>query len=587
MARFPIPDEALRQHIAILGKTGSGKSNAAKTAVEILLARGERVCAIDPTGTWWGLRLRDDGKKPSPWPVVIFGGEHADLPLGPNHGAAVAEAIGTSSTPAVIDTRLMTVGERTRFFTAFAEALLRKNQGPLHLVIDEAHVFAPQGRVADPASGQMLHAANNLVSLGRGIGLRIILISQRPAKLHKDALTQVETLVAMRLIAPQDRRAIDDWIGEWADPAQGKELVASLPSMATGDAWIWAPEIGLLERAHFPLAATFDSGRPAGDRGAAPHLAPIDVDAIAAQLDTIAVEALANDPTRLRKRIAELERQVKAKGVDPAAITAAEARGAERERKALPAQIAAVERQVRDAIETEIMARVGSIEGVADGLVGLTKQLREEAKVLAMAVGRARRAAPIPASNASSTIERPAPPAKVAPRLAPPTPRAPSVPGDRPLTGPQTQLLKALAWWKAMGHDAPTRVQLAAIAGWKPKGSNLRNRLSELSSADLVTYRETGRVALTAAGEAAAPEPDTGMTLLESIRAVLTGPQLSLFDALVAVPGHGMTRADLAASVGWEPSGSNLRNRLSELSSLELVEYPSRGEVALQGWVTE
>jgi hypothetical protein len=206
-----------------------------------------------------GLRLNANGK-PSKYPVVIFGGLHADVPIG-RPRRAIAEVVATSSTPAVIDTRLMTVGERTQFFTAFAQTLLRKNRGPLRLVIDEAHVFAPQGRVADPRSGEMLHAANNLVSLGRSIGLRIMMISQRPAKLHKDSLTQVETLVAMRVIAPQDRKAIEEWIGEWADKEQGKEIVASLPSLPTGDAWIWSPEIGFLERKHFPLARTYDSGK--------------------------------------------------------------------------------------------------------------------------------------------------------------------------------------------------------------------------------------------------------------------------------------------------------------------------------------
>ena len=53
-----------------------------------------------------------------------------------------------------------------------------------------------------------------------------MLISQRPAKLHKDSLTQVETLVAMRLIAPQDRDAVSDWIADQADKDQGKEIVA-------------------------------------------------------------------------------------------------------------------------------------------------------------------------------------------------------------------------------------------------------------------------------------------------------------------------------------------------------------------------
>src|SRR5690242_9599524 len=80
------PAEALSHHIAILGKTGSGKTTTAKGFAEDLLDAGKRVCAICPTGVWWGLRLLADGKTPG-YPVVIFGGQHADVPLGENSGA--------------------------------------------------------------------------------------------------------------------------------------------------------------------------------------------------------------------------------------------------------------------------------------------------------------------------------------------------------------------------------------------------------------------------------------------------------------------------------------------------------------------
>ena len=57
-----IPKAALNQHIAILGKTGSGKTFAAKGIVEHLLDEGRQVCVLDPTGAWWGMRLGADGK---------------------------------------------------------------------------------------------------------------------------------------------------------------------------------------------------------------------------------------------------------------------------------------------------------------------------------------------------------------------------------------------------------------------------------------------------------------------------------------------------------------------------------------------
>jgi hypothetical protein len=124
-------------------------------------------------------------------------------------------------------------------------------------------------------------------------GLRIMLISQRPAKLHKDSLTQVETLIAMRLIAPQDRAAVEDWIGEWADPKQGREVIASslpsLPSLPRGTGWVWAPELDLLSRMAFPLIATFDSSST--PEHGEPAKSPVDLStiAIAALRDALAV----------------------------------------------------------------------------------------------------------------------------------------------------------------------------------------------------------------------------------------------------------------------------------------------------------
>jgi hypothetical protein len=589
----PIPNEALSHHLAFLGKTGSGKSNAAKVIVENALDAGERVCVLDPTGSWWGLRLNRSGK-PSKYPVVIFGGLHADVQIGREHGAAVAEVVATSSTPAVIDTRLMTVGERTQFFTDFAQTLLRKNRGPLRLVIDEAHVFAPQGRVADPRSGEMLHAANNLVSLGRSIGLRIMMISQRPAKLHKDSLTQVETLVAMRVIAPQDRKAIEEWIGEWADKDQGKEIMGSLPSLKTGDAWVWSPEIGFLERVSFPLARTYDSGKaPTGDE-AGPELKPLDLTAVSELLDKAAAELKANDPRHLKAEVARLQREL------AAATKAAPADSADH------GQIAAREKTI-DLQRRRIADLESAIDTMNDRMNEVWSRFSvpvadmQEAQNVCFAV-RNRILAPSPRKGATAAESRAkagaeAPPTEtggVEPVSRPAGGRSPvsgrgpggvaAVPGEAErLTGPQRHLLEALAWWALMGHDAPTRTQLAAKAGWTPKGSNLRNRLSELSQLGLVEYPRTGHVQLTSAGTTAAPAPDTGQTLIESIEAVLTGPQRQIFDKLRS--GDVWTRLDLANAIGWEPAGSNLRNRLSELSQLELVEYPAKGEVQLQEWV--
>ena len=55
-----LPLAALDKHVAIVGTSGAGKTYAAKSWVERLLAAGARVCVVDPFEVWWGLRASAD-----------------------------------------------------------------------------------------------------------------------------------------------------------------------------------------------------------------------------------------------------------------------------------------------------------------------------------------------------------------------------------------------------------------------------------------------------------------------------------------------------------------------------------------------
>ncbi len=308
-----IPAAALAQHIAVLGKTGSGKSYCVKGIVESLLAAGKRVGIIDPTSAWWGLRSSSDGKSPG-FPILVLGGDHGDLPLPALGGAAVARLLVEQGVNLVADTSHLTVGESARWFIDFASTLYRANRSPLHLVIDEAHNFAPQGKVPDPDTGKMLHAANKLASGGRSRGIRLTMITQRPAKLHKDSLTCADTLIAMRVLAPQDREAVQDWIKGCGDLVAGKQVLDSLAQLQRGEGWVWYPEGGHLQRTKFPPIKTFDSSATPTDGHtikAPKGAADIDMTEIKAALADAVREAEANDPKLLRKRIADLEREHK------------------------------------------------------------------------------------------------------------------------------------------------------------------------------------------------------------------------------------------------------------------------------------
>jgi energy-coupling factor transporter ATP-binding protein EcfA2 len=59
----------LDQHVGIVGRTGSGKTFLAKLLAETILQMGRRLCVLDPTDAWHGLRSSADGKKPG-FPVI-------------------------------------------------------------------------------------------------------------------------------------------------------------------------------------------------------------------------------------------------------------------------------------------------------------------------------------------------------------------------------------------------------------------------------------------------------------------------------------------------------------------------------------
>lgn len=302
--------KVLESHIAIVGKTGSGKTITAKGIVEHLLRNRERVCIIDPVSAWWGLRSDTDGLHGG-FPVVIFGGPRGDIPIGGSHGSAVAEIVANSDTPTIIDLKLMSVKDRTQFFIDFAVTIMQKNEGVLHMVIDEAHLFAPKGKVNSPKAGEMLSETNNLVTGGRGVGFRFLMITQRPAKLHNDCLASIETLVAQRLTLGADRDAVKTWIDDCASAAQGREVLASLPMLETGEGWVWSPGENLLKRTTFPMITTFDSSNPKNLRRSNVKLSSINIPEIRVKLEKAAGDVVNDDPVQLKRLLRERDNTIR------------------------------------------------------------------------------------------------------------------------------------------------------------------------------------------------------------------------------------------------------------------------------------
>jgi hypothetical protein len=575
-----IPTGALSQHVIVLGKTRSGKSSVMRLLVEQLLDDGKPVCIIDPKGDWWGLKSSATGKSAG-YPVIIFGGAHADVPLNPRAGAPIAELIATGNRPCIIDLKGWMVGDRTRFFIDFASTLFRHTRGPRWLIIDEVHNFAPQGKVLDPDAGKMLHWTNRLINEGSGLGLTLISASQRPQKVHKDFVTANETLIAMRVIHPLDRGAVADWIKGCPDVALGAEVLGSLASMVRGEGWVWSPEINFgPKRIRFSRFRTYDSfAAPVTE--ATTKLsgwASVDLDEVKSKLATFVEEAQANDPKLLKAEIVKLRAALAtAKQVPVVLVTDI----ADAEQRGYAAGYTEAVELVQlmvphwESITERVKRAWQDMSGALLDLIDNAPKLREPTGPPP--------AAPLTEGMVRKGGRNPVP-SQVTTRPPPPEPLKPAV----GLSAPQQRLLDAIAWWNAIGHPTPSRAQVALVASYKPNTGTFNTYMSSLVTAELIDYPTSGRIVLTAAGARIARAPDQRpdhIELMSRLGAVLSGPQMTFMKVLAGRFPQPISREDLGLATAYQVNTGTFNTYLSSLKTLGLIAYPKAGEVIAVEWL--
>lgn len=307
-----LPLDAITETFAILARRGSGKTYLGNVLAEEIITAGYPAIIIDPLGVWWGLRSSANGEGEG-LPVVIFGGEHADVPLDERSGELVADVIVSERISAIIDLSLLSKSASRRFLEKFVAHLYRINREPAMVLVDEADSFAPQTRLSQDGMA-LLGAMEDLVRRGRVRGLGVTLITQRPAVLHKDVLTQAGVLIAMRMSGPRDVAAIDEWIRLHAEEEEARTLKKSLPSLTVGTAWVWAPgypqelvQVKVRKRTTFDSSSTPKVGQ---SRLVPKKMAQIDLVALGDQIASAAEEAEANDPKVLQARVKALQAEV-------------------------------------------------------------------------------------------------------------------------------------------------------------------------------------------------------------------------------------------------------------------------------------
>lgn len=560
-----LPIDAITQTFAILGKRGRGKTNTAVVLAEELIRSGLPVVVCDTVGAWWGLRSSADGKAPG-LDVVVFGGDHGDVPLDEAAGKLIADVILEHRISAVVDTSILSKAGARRFLTAFVTEIYHRNREPLHVIFDEADELAPQRPGAEGI--KLLGAMEDFVRRGRLRGLGCTLVTQRPAVLHKDVLTQAEVLVSMGMTGPRDVAAINEWVQLHADDGQAKVVRDSLASLPVGTGWVWSPEwLGILQRVEFRQRTTFDSSATpkVGQVRVLPTArAKIDLAQLGEQIAAMAEKQKADDPVELRRTIARLEKQLREQ---PAGA---------------PVEQEVVKFVEVPVITAEHLAEVAALRGQFNELVKPLAQLGFDMVDTVSRIEEAiRRATPKVAGaehKAAVVVSRPASkPSVTAPRPAVALPVVAE--GDVELTGPERRILAALAPFGTRSHK-----QLAVLAGYKPSSSGFKNPLAHLRATGLAQGGGEA-IVITDAGYAALGDYEplpTGRALVDHWLSKLTGPEARILSALIDAYPTPVTAQDLAERTGYAHTSSGFKNPLAKLRSHQLAMGGGSGIVAAQ-----
>ncbi len=549
----------------VLAVRGAGKTNASRLMAEQMFDAGYPFVAIDPVGSWYGLRAGRDGTSRGGLPVFIFGGKHGDVPLTRESGDLVADVIVDQRLACVVDlTEFNTEADKKYFLLKFATRLFKRNTEPLHLFLEEADDYIPQKPMRDEL--HLKRAWENIVRRGRSRGLGMTLITQRSAVVNKDVLTQVENLFVLRTTGPQDIKAVSEWVKYHAVDSS---MLESLSSLEDGEAWIWSPHLlKEFKRFRFNLSQTFDSGAtPKGKKGRlVATLLDVDVGKLKGRILETIESAAQNDPARLRAQIAKLK----------AELHSVEKQLERKSTKVVPAKDLKLKLKLPDL--TSVSKEIDKLRQVTASVESSVMKLHEAVLSNERSVeGAVKKLAPEKGQGVDTlfpppVVHKPTPAARAVEQMKASMRRADE--GVK-LDKPARAIINVLA---LVAPKAVSTTYLAIMTGYSVKSSSMANALGALRSQGLAEGPGSA-IAITEKGVTLYPATEKlpeGEALLVWWKNKLDKASREIlqvfYDAGPRPAGGGITKEDVAERSGYSATSSSVANALGKLRSLELID---------------
>jgi len=187
--------ELVTGRTAVIGQSGSGKSWTVGVICEQLCRLNLGFCVVDPEGEYFSLREKFQLLWLGKVPPADLDAEGVDL-------ERLFEMTVGENVPVIFDTS--EVGDERKAVSELCRALYAVESRlrlPYLLIVEEAEKFLPQ-------RGKPLQELLEISRRGRKRGLGLLLVTQRPAFLSKDVLSQCNNQLVGRLTVRADLEAV-------------------------------------------------------------------------------------------------------------------------------------------------------------------------------------------------------------------------------------------------------------------------------------------------------------------------------------------------------------------------------------------
>jgi len=547
--RLNIPN-LVETRMLVQANSGGGKSYALRKILETSHGQVQQI-VIDPEGEFNTLREKFD--------YIIAAPKDGDAVASPRTAKVLARKLLETGVSAIVDIYDMRAHERRDFVETFCNALVnapKRLWHPVLVVLDEAHVFAPQ-----QGKPESLGAVIDLATRGRKRGYSLIAATQRLSKLHKDVAAELLNKMIGRTGMDVDvKRAVDEM------GFVGREGQTNLRRLSAGEWFGFGPAISM-EVVQFKVGPVVTTHPKVGNRllkaPPAPSskirkiLADLDVEKEVEQEATALQNAQRSQQDALRE-VRELRRELKS----------------EQSAKPKPVSEEAIA-TIRNAVTTDTIKRM---DNYYSPLLTAMQKIRIAVEGFELGV-----------KPAAADIPPPPRPVKHYDTPAPPLNAAPISVDPAFLGTPQVRILKALAICESFGIDEPARATVGAFAKYRSGAGHFTNILSGMKTAGLIVYPKPGCIALTKEGQNLAEYPDKTPTLKDLHNAwmsILPGePYRKILKEVISHHPDKLSREELGARTGYSPRAGHFTNMLSKMKTLGAITYPSSGVVAASEYV--